>query len=536
MPAVTFDQFGGGLDLRRSEVMTAANVLLVLRNAYISTGKSVKKRPCLTRIATLEAGTKGLRAGLGKLNTFYAGGSSITHANTLFQANRVYHSTDTSLTVTKCHYAQPFNGYLYCALEYSNGDIKHAWLDDDGTWVAATAYPAGTFRRPTVANGFRYEVTSISGTGTSGGAEPVWPTTPGLTVTDNPGANQIVWTCRALTIADANCPNTKIVRKIGQKIYAAGTGNNAGNVNFCAAAAPRDWTTSNDAGFLPSGINAAGSDTVTALGDVGGDLGVFFDDSMQVWTVKSDPSENALKSAADSIGTKHYRTPQALASDLVFLAQQGFRSVSLVALTDNLQENDVGSSIEAIRNEIADTDEPITVFYPRLGQLWTIRGSRAYVYAFARSVKLSAWQIYDFPVTIDDATVLAGELYVRSGDVVYKVDADATNDDGDVPEINISMFYQDGKQPGVLKQFWGFDGVMTGSAEIAFRMQAPDGSGAMQNVMTDYYDMQGDMRPGLIHPMEICAVAVAPVIRHQLDEVFELHSMMLYYESLGPMG
>lgn len=39
----------------------------------------------------------------------------------------------------------------------------------------------------------RFQVQSVSGTGTSGSTEPVWPTTIAATVTDNPGANQIVW-------------------------------------------------------------------------------------------------------------------------------------------------------------------------------------------------------------------------------------------------------------------------------------------------------------------------------------------------------
>lgn len=44
------------------------------------------------------------------------------------------------------------------------------------------------------ANGNVEKVTSISGTGTTGGAAPAFGTTQGATTTDNPGANQVVWT------------------------------------------------------------------------------------------------------------------------------------------------------------------------------------------------------------------------------------------------------------------------------------------------------------------------------------------------------
>lgn len=66
-------------------------------------------------------------------------------------------------------------------------------------WLASTSYALNSYVIPTVANGFYYQATSVSGTHTSGASEPTWPTTIGLTVTDNAGANQIVWTCSGVT-------------------------------------------------------------------------------------------------------------------------------------------------------------------------------------------------------------------------------------------------------------------------------------------------------------------------------------------------
>jgi len=523
MAALTLDKFGG-MDLRRNQKMAASNVMFTLNNAYITSGMRIKKRPCLTKVATLEAGTVGLFSGLGKLNTFFGGGSFITHANTLFQAHRVYHSTDKALTLSDAHFCTPFNGYLYVAVEYSNGDVKHAYLNDDGAWQDSHAYVAGQFVRPTTPNGFRYKCLA---NGTSGTVEPTWSTTLGADTADV----GFDWRCFAMTIEDTNCPNTTIVRKLGQKIYCAGAGVNSGNVSFCAAAAPRDWTTASDAGFLPAGINAAGSSEVTALGDFGGDIGVFFSDSMQVWDVDADPSKNALKSAKENVGTVHKKTPAALANDLVFLAQQGFRSVSLIAITDNLQENDVGSAIDPIRDEIAATDSPISIYYPRLGQLWTINGQQVYVYAFSKSVKLSAWQKFTLPITVDHAAVLNGELYLRSGNDVYVVDENATNDDGAIPTVTIEFFYQDAKSPGVLKLFVGFDLVVVGEPSIAFRLQDENDV----EVVTQPYAVSGDMRAGVMHPMELTATQLAPIITHHADEDFAVDSMMIYFEPLGPV-
>jgi hypothetical protein len=56
-------------------------------------------------------------------------------------------------------------------------------------WAASTAYSLGNFVKPVNENGYHYECTTA---GTSGAAEPAWPTSPGQTVLDGTA----VWTCR----------------------------------------------------------------------------------------------------------------------------------------------------------------------------------------------------------------------------------------------------------------------------------------------------------------------------------------------------
>ena len=63
-------------------------------------------------------------------------------------------------------------------------------------WTPSSGYGVGgNAHTPTASNGLCYVVTSISGSGTSAATEPLWPQTIGATVIDNPGANQVVWTC-----------------------------------------------------------------------------------------------------------------------------------------------------------------------------------------------------------------------------------------------------------------------------------------------------------------------------------------------------
>lgn len=502
----------------------------VLQNAYITTGKTVKKRPCLQSVATLEAGTVGLKSFKGKLQTFYGTGAAIVHANTLFTANRVPHWTS-GVAPTKVHYADQYNGILYVVAEFAGPVYRHYYLDDPGTWVAATAYTVNTFRRPTTANGFRYKVTAILGTGTSAGVEPVWPTTIGATIVDNGGGNQITWTCQAFDITDVNCPHTKPTMKQSQKMFNAGTGGDT--VRFCKTGDPRDWTTVADAGFLPVGLYARGSDQVTALGLYGNrNLAVFFSDNSQLWLVDPNPSNMSLSWNIEGVGSLFAKASGPVSHDLFFLAQTGFRSMSVQQLTNNVQEADIGSAIDAlVRADIASTDDPISIYYPKLGQFCCFNGNRAWVYSFSRASKISAWSKYTFPFTIDDATVLNQELYLRTGDDVYKV-TDAVTKDGvsSIPLVDCEMYLQDGKRPGVLKQFMGFDHIGTGTPTVSFKWFNPETQTVLE---TGSYAYPAVTEPGNLYPVELLATRIAPHYQHQRDEAFEIGAAMLHFENLG---
>ncbi|TAK84368.1 MAG: hypothetical protein EPO20_14875 [Betaproteobacteria bacterium] len=532
MPVLTFDEFGGGLDVRPAFALSRANILRVLTNAYVTTGKSIKKRPCLEKIATLEAGTVGLKSFAGKLNTFYGAGAAIAHADTRFVARRVPHIT-TGVAPTKIHYADQYNALLYVAAEYGDGTFRHHYLDDPGAWANATNYTLSTYRRPTVANGFRYKVTAVAGTGTSGGVEPVWPTTIGAAVIDNAGVNQLTWTCHGFDVEDVNCPHTKQVAKQAQKMYAVGV--DATTVRYCKTGNPRDWTTASDAGFIAAGLYARGSDQVTAINLFGkSSLAVFFSDNAQLWAADPAPANILLTSNIEGIGTVYARAAGPVSQDLFFKAQTGFRSMSLVVITNNLQDNDVGSAIDALVNaQILSTDDPLSLYYPKLGQFWCINGSTVWAYSFSRTSKLSAWSKFTLPFTINDACVLNQELYVRTGDDVYKV-SDAVYKDGvsSIPLVDIQMYAQDARSPGVLKQFMAMDVIGTGKWTISQQWYDPEIAAWRE---TDSYEYPAITEPGNLHPVELLATRIAPHIQHQKDEAFEISALSLLYEKLGPV-
>jgi hypothetical protein len=530
LPAVTFDDFAGGLDVRQAAAISKPNILRVLRNAYITTGKAIRKRGCAMHIATLEAGTVGLKAFDGKLNTFYGDGAAITHADTRFAARRVPHVT-TGAAPTKIHYADQYLAQLYVSAEYGDGTFRHHYLDPASTasptWVTLAVHAANTFVVPTVPNGFRYEVTAGGG-GASAAGEPVWPTTLGGTVVD--GA--LTWTCRTFAVADSNCPHTKQVAKQASKMYAVGT--DPTTVRFCKTGDARDWTTANDAGFLPAGLNARGSDEVTSI-NIFSDrsLAVFFSDNAQLWAVDPSPANMSLTSNIEGVGTLYHRAGGPVSRDLFFLAQTGYRSMSFTSLTNNLQDADVGSAIDKlVRDSVSASDDPIALYYPKLGQFWSINADRVWAYSFSRTSKISAWSDFRLPFDVDDACVLNQELYIRSGDEVFMISDSVYKDwTSDIPLVDIEMYFQDGKKPGVLKQWLGMDVIGTGTPTISFFYDASD-----PTLETQELEYPAITEPGEKYPVELMSKRIAPHIQHQKDEEFELNSLMLYFEDLGAIA
>jgi hypothetical protein len=524
VPVLTFDDFAGGLDVRPAAALARPNILRVLTNAYITTGKAIRKRPCLAKEATLEPGTVGLKAFGGKLNTFYGQGAAINHADTRFVARRTPHWTSGDAPV-KVHYCDQYNALAYVVVEYAGPVYRHHYLDDPGAWAATTAYAANAFIRPITANGFRYEVTAGGG-GNSGAVEPAWPTTIGTTVVD--GA--LTWTCRTFAVTDANCPHTKETTKQAQKMFAKGATDGT-TVRYCKTGDPRDWTAVSDAGFIPAGLYAKGSDQVTAIGPFQkSGLWIAFSDNSQVWGVDPNPANMALVDSIEGIGTNYYRAANPVSRDLFFLAQNGFRSVSLISITDNLQDNDVGSAIDKlVKDTIASTDDPMALYYPKLGQGVWINGATVWAYTFSRTSKISAWSKYTLPFTVDDATVLNQELYVRTGNDVYRL-SDEVYKDGplSIPLVDVQMFFQDGKSPGVAKQFTGVKIIGEGQWTLSYLY-------AVENQVLESlaYELPEISAMGEMHPVELMAERIAPHLTHQKDEAAELSALSLLFEKLG---
>ena len=113
-------------------------------------------------------------------------------------------------------------------------------------WPSATAVTVGTTILDS--NGNLERVTSVSGTGTTGGAAPAWSAAAGGTTTDNSGANQVVWT------------NLGEVSPIASPITFPGLSDGASDLSF-------NWNPNNASGSPTISQLAAPSSNTGALQD-----------------------------------------------------------------------------------------------------------------------------------------------------------------------------------------------------------------------------------------------------------------------------
>lgn len=205
----------------------------------------------------------------------------------------------------------------------------------------------------------------------SGLTEPNWPTTVGAFVRDG----TINWECVSRRVEDENCPNTPVVAIINSKVFAA----DRDIVRFCATANPLDWTSEQDAGYLPTGLQQANANDMAVLYPYRGNLACWNANCFQMWQTDPDPSQMALLDQMDGIGSTHPLAARAVGNDLYFLAAQGVRSIGIANAAQNMQAGDVGMPIDvlvqaAMVQAAIDGKKALSTYWPGMGQYWLCFG------------------------------------------------------------------------------------------------------------------------------------------------------------------
>lgn len=142
MPAITFADFSGGLDRRLPVTVQDSSRLWVLRNAYITTGKRIKKRPGLKLIANTLAPTVGLVAAAGRLKVFANVGDNV--AASMPQVDVLRLDVPTGLQsgqhLQRIYGATMFQGYVYAVAEYDPSGVYVGGISEGNTGGTGTGH------------------------------------------------------------------------------------------------------------------------------------------------------------------------------------------------------------------------------------------------------------------------------------------------------------------------------------------------------------------------------------------------------------
>lgn len=186
----------------------------------------------------------------------------------------------------------------------------------------------------------------------SGGVEPTWPTAVPIAVhdtssfTDQNGHTidtSISWLTSSRQITDKKCPNTNSAALNSSHVFAI----DKDIVDFSAAVDPTDWSSANNAGYLPTGLNNYGDNPAAVLALYRSNLMVFNSGGYQMWQTDPDPANMALLDA-QPVGSIYPRACQSVANDLLFLTEVGVRNLATVGATANMQVGSSGQPVDAL--------------------------------------------------------------------------------------------------------------------------------------------------------------------------------------------
>jgi hypothetical protein len=245
---------------------------------------------------------------------------------------------------------------------------------------------------PSALSNFLFEAVQPT-TGISGSTEPSWPTVALSEVVDNSvtwqaiGTSIITWQAIPLMQAGANVP--VFPTTIGNSVYDSSTFTNingyittftsmswlaadrsvsdikdpdtipvtigashifAGDndiVDYSAAVNPLDWTSTNNAGYLPTGLNNYGDQPVAALALYRGNLVAFNAGGYQMWQIDPDPQNMAFLDA-QPVGSIFPRAAQSVANDLIFLTEVGVRNLGTIGATANMAIGNTGQPVDPL--------------------------------------------------------------------------------------------------------------------------------------------------------------------------------------------
>ena len=416
------------------------------------------------------------------------------------------------------HFFDYFTWNLYTASSATNGLEFKAVQAGNGT--SASVEPVwGTMVGDTVIDGTvtwqAISITSVTWQASpiliSGGTEPTWIAEAGAFTLEA----DIQWEAISMVVSDEKCPQSKVVAIAASKVFAG----DDDITRFSATVNPLDWSSERDAGYLATGLNQAGSNSVSVINIYKNNLVVFNANSFQMWQIDPDPELMALLDQMQGIGSIYQQAAQSVADDLFYMSAQGVRTVGVSASSESLESGDVGTPIDSlvipsVASAVANGLTPRATYYTGMGQYWLVTEavdgkSIVYVYTQNQIGRIGSWSRYVFPYQIDGFATLGNDLYIRATvldgesevDSIYKMDEALTEDDGTPVNAIVQWNWLDCGQAGITKMLETVDIVGNGTPptiSIGYDQTNPF-------AVTTPYQLQADSLTGMPVPIPVSA-------------------------------
>lgn len=197
------------------------------------------------------------------------------------------------------------------------------------------------------------------------------------------------------------------------------------NLWFSAVNDAADWSGTGSGGIDVS-TEDSGSPDLVGIEAYYGHLALFGRNSVQVWAMDPDPALNTQQQVLGNVGLV---APNAVArygnGDVLFLSHTGIRSLRARDSSNAAILNDIGSPVDpmvydlrAVLND-ATVDRITALVDPLSGHFWLVWGKRVLILSYYPNSKVSAWSVYEFPVTPDYVTLAGSRIVFRAGNELF---------------------------------------------------------------------------------------------------------------------
>ncbi|CAB4135540.1 hypothetical protein UFOVP291_38 [uncultured Caudovirales phage] len=244
-------------------------------------------------------------------------------------------------------------------------------------------------------------------------------------------------------------------------------------------------------GFIDMSNNFGGREDITGMGVYQNYLAVFNRRSVQLWSMDADPANNSQVQIIANTGAL---SPDSIVSvgsiDLLYLADNGVRSLRARENTDTAFSSDIGSAIDSI--VISHMEELDTTNYGSLGydtkytakaiiepidgRYWLSLGGKIYVLSYFPGSNISAWSLYETDQweVVTEMVTREDKVYTRDevGKIyIYGFDLNAPSIDDrsniyDSCEVVVELPYLDGNKPATYKEAKGIDMTCAGEWKV----------------------------------------------------------------------